>query len=38
MKLILENWNNFLNERESKAKTPQDLKKDGYYVAYKTNP
>ena len=39
MKLILENWNNFLNERESKAMTPQDLKDAdvGYYVAYDTN-
>ena len=38
MKLILENWNNFLNERESKAKTPKDLKEAGYYVVYDTNP
>ena len=34
MKLILENWNKFLNEA---AMGPKDLKKAGYYVAYDTN-
>jgi len=34
MKLILENWNKFLNEA---AMGPKDLKDAGYYVAYDTN-
>ena len=35
MKLILENWNKFLNEA---AMGPKDLKDAGYYIVYDTNP